>query len=138
MNSNYVRGRAAEYAVKATLEAAGYECTRSASSQGLWDVVGVRADEVLLVQAKLTKSGDFSEDENCRLLRDLPVPANVRKELWLFQSGKGLIEVRNLKEPKHHLRTDEGKAQREDGRHRASALKRIVLSHKRGKTASSE
>lgn len=126
MATNYVRGRAKEYAVKATLEGMGFNCIRAASSQGLYDLACVRADEVRLVQSKLTSSGDFSEDENCRLLRELPVPHNVRKELWLYMKNEGLVEVRDLKEPKPDARTAEGKAQRDKARSRAQQTRLLV------------
>lgn len=126
MRTNYVRGREKEYACRDTLVAAGYSCTRSASSQGLWDVVGVRGDEVRLVQTKLTSTGNFSEDGNCAELRDLPVPANVRKELWLYAKGQGLIEVRDLKEPKLSAVTAEGKVAREVARQRAKQIRLLA------------
>lgn len=125
MSTNYVRGRSAEYKVMRLLEAIGFNCIRAASSKGLYDVVGVRADEVCLVQSKLTSTGNFSEDENCRLLRELPVPPNVRKELWLYAAGEGLIEVRNLKEEKLSAVTPAGKVAREVARSRARSLKRL-------------
>lgn len=127
MPSNYVRGRYKEYAVMRILEPQGYTCTRSASSKGLWDVVAVRADEVRLVQSKLTSTGSFCEDENCQLLRDLPVPPNVKKELWIFEPGrKGLVEVRDLKGPKPDARTAEGKRLRAEAREKAGVTKPLI------------
>lgn len=123
--TNYVRGREKEYACRDTLVAVGYSCTRSASSQGLWDVVGVRGDEIRLVQTKLTSSGNFSEDENCKDFRDLPVPPNCRKELWLYAKGEGLIEIRDLKEPKLSAVNAEGKAAREVARDRARTMRAL-------------
>lgn len=123
MASNYQRGRAREYDTIKKLEAQGYTCTRSASSKGLFDVVGVRFDGVVLVQCKLTKSGDFSEDENCALLRDLPVHPTTRKELWIFLDGEGLMEVRDLKETKPDYRTAAGREQRAKNQERASHVR---------------
>jgi hypothetical protein len=124
MASNYVRGRSKEYACIETLEQLGYTCLRAASSKGLFDVVGVRFDGTALVQVKLTSSGDFSEDENCSLLRDLPVHPSTLKELWLYEKGKGLVEVRDLKALKSDARTKEGKALREESRQRATEIKK--------------
>lgn len=106
------------------IEAMGYTPNRSASSKGLWDVHGVRHDGVLLIQCKLTSSGNFSEDENCESLRNLPVHPTTLKELWIFEAGKGLVEVRDLKQPKYDARTSEGKACREKARERARFYKR--------------
>jgi hypothetical protein len=105
-STNYVRGRAKEYAVKAALEAQGYTCTRSASSQGLWD-------------------------ENCQKLRDLPVAPNCRKELWLYAAGQGLVEVRDLKLPKPDARTAEGKAARAQSREQAAASRPLLPRRRR-------
>lgn len=128
--SNYKRGRGKEYECMNTLRELGYTCTRSASSHGLWDVAAARADEVRLVQVKLTSSGDFSEDENCRLLRDLPVPPNVKKELWIYHGGKGLVEVRDLKQPKPDARTEEGKKLRAEAQERAKQTKVLIQRRK--------
>lgn len=67
------------------LRAWGYEVTRSASSHGLWDVVGVRADQVLLVQCKFTTQEKYYLDQNCKAFRDLPVPPHVKKQLWVYR-----------------------------------------------------
>lgn len=124
MATNYQRGRAKEYDTIRKLEAMGYNCLRAASSKGLYDVVGVRFDGCVLVQCKLTSSGNFSEDENCSLLRDLPVHPSTRKELWIFEAGKGLVEVRDLKEEKFDARTSDGKTKRDEARARAKHIKR--------------
>lgn len=81
----YKLGRRYEYRAIKLLEQFGYTCTRSASSQGLWDVVGVRFDEVKLVQVKFTSADKYYEDANCKEFRNLPVPDCVVKELWVFR-----------------------------------------------------
>lgn len=126
MASNYRRGRNKEYEVIYALEDLGYECLRAASSKGLYDVVGVRTDDVRLVQVKYTKKESFSEDENCALLRDLPVPPNVQKELWIYLYNKGLFEIRDLKDEKPDARTAKGKKQREKNRAAAREMKRLL------------
>lgn len=120
-----MRGRSKEYKVMYTLEPLGFTCTRSASSKGLWDVMAVRADEVRLVQVKYTKS-DFSEDENCSLLRDLPVHPSVKKELWIYEYNKGLVEIRDLKNEKPDARTAEGKILREENRKAALQMRALI------------
>jgi|SRR5690606_1485865 len=129
--SNYKRGRAKEYETIRLLEPLGFTCTRSASSQGLWDVVAVRADETRLIQTKYTKDAHFSEDDNCQLLRELPVHPSVRKELWIFQYGKGLVEIRDLKQPKPDARTADGKVLREAARNAAEQVKRVEKMRRR-------
>lgn len=112
-----------------SLQPLGFTCTRSASSKGLWDVMAVRADEVRLIQVKYTKS-DFCEDENCSLLRDLPVHPSVKKELWIYEYNKGLVEIRDLKDTKPDARTREGKELREKNRAAAKELRRLLKSRR--------
>jgi Holliday junction resolvase len=95
--SRYAQGRRYEYKTKDMLEEAGYSCTRSASSKGLWDVAAVRHDDVVLVQVKATKSlKNNYRDTNCRLLEQLPTPDNVRKEIWVWRVGRGAPEIHLL------------------------------------------
>lgn len=88
--TNYTAGRRAEYRTIAVLEAAGYSCTRSASSKGMWDVVGVSATDVVLVQVKYggrpapSSYADFGE---------MRVPANVRRLVHWWRKGSGAPEV---------------------------------------------
>jgi len=46
------KGRRNEHRSMALLEAAGYRCTRSASSLGEWDIIGIGRADVVLVQVK--------------------------------------------------------------------------------------
>ena len=53
MSTNYEKGRSFEYRVKRVLEDAGYYVVRSASSQGVADLVGVKSVAFpLMVQCK--------------------------------------------------------------------------------------
>lgn len=53
-SSSYHLGRSVEYAVMHTLTAAGYDCTRAASSKGAADVIAIGDDALLLVNVKRT------------------------------------------------------------------------------------
>jgi hypothetical protein len=74
--TNYVKGRAAEYRTMRVLEAAGYRCSRSASSKGLWDVVGLSGTDVVLCQVK---AGARPSPSTYSEFVELVVPGNVRK-----------------------------------------------------------
>ncbi len=63
---SYKKGRNFEYAVKSFIEEMGYIVFRSAGSHGLWDLIAVRGEEVLLVQCKLQQL--FVEDVLKRLV----------------------------------------------------------------------
>ena len=52
--SGYRQGRDVEYEVMHTLTAAGYDCTRAASSKGAADVIAIGDDALLLVNVKRT------------------------------------------------------------------------------------
>lgn len=127
MATNYMKGRDREYTVKKALEAFGYTCTRSASSQGLWDVVGVGPRDVVLVQAKLTSQARFSEDANCKALRALAVAPNVRKELWVFRPGKsGAAEVWLLEGELPKARSEARDTARTEATERAERFNRAL------------
>lgn len=65
-NANYRAGRALEYEVKKDFERRGYQVSRTAGSHGLFDLICLRADDVVLVQCKLcatqTKLEKFCKD----------------------------------------------------------------------------
>ena len=58
------------------LEAAGYRCTRSAASLGVWDIVGIGSNNVVLVQVK---TRDWPGSAEMEALRRFAVPTNTRK-----------------------------------------------------------
>ena len=65
-----------EHRSMAILEAAGYRCTRSAASLGVWDIVGIGCEDTVLVQVKTRDWPGASEME---VLRQFRVPPNTRK-----------------------------------------------------------
>ena len=80
--SNYAKGRRAEYRSAAVLEAAGYEVTRSAGSKGLFDLIGISAADVVLVQVKSGRPPSPAERE---ALADFQVPPNCRKLIHVWR-----------------------------------------------------
>jgi len=68
------------------LEAAGYACTRSAASLGVFDVVAISRQGVRLIQVRSNRMPCPAEREAIELF---PVPANVSKEIWIFRDRQG-------------------------------------------------
>ena len=99
--SNYTRGRGKEYKAVNDLKKNLYHATRSASSHGLWDVVGIGHGKIRLVQCKYTKKkGKFTDDENLKKFRNMQVPvaANLAKIDELRESIAQLPIVTDVKE----------------------------------------
>jgi len=88
MNTNYVKGRAAEYQVVAELRKQGaLIAQRTAGSHSLIDVVGLMPDgSVKLIQVKKDSSPLKLAD-----LAELPRKKNVSIELWHRQDGQWII-----------------------------------------------
>lgn len=61
----------------------GYRCTRSGSSLGCWDLVGVSPLHVVLVQVKTNRWPGTVE---MRELRDFQVPPGVQKLIHRWNS----------------------------------------------------
>lgn len=57
-NSNYVKGRAFEYAVRKSLQEEGYEVMRTAGSHGHFDLIAIKPSQpvIELVQCKVVKN----------------------------------------------------------------------------------
>lgn len=87
MNTNYQRGRRAEYEAKKLLEKRGYQVIRAAGSHGPFDLVAIRVgDPVLGLQIKATSSKTVARS----LLRGFHEQAwgGFRSELWVRLAGK--------------------------------------------------
>jgi hypothetical protein len=77
----------------ALLKSAGYRCSRSAASLGVFDVIGIGPTDVVLVQVKTRDWPGSAEMERLRLF---PVPANCRKILHRYIDGRRSPDVREL------------------------------------------
>lgn len=92
----YIKGRRKEYDRIKYLEAQGYYCIRSAGSKGLFDIVALNKNEIILEQVKsVLKTRKFIKEIN--LLRNLydKVPSNVtiRLAVWLQKDRKWLTKT---------------------------------------------
>ena len=87
------KGNRNEHRTIALLEAAGYQCCRSAASLGEWDVIGVGSTDVVLVQVK---SNDWPGSLEMQVLRDFATPPNVRRLVHRWRDRQRLPDVREL------------------------------------------
>ena len=66
----------------ALLESCGYVCTKAGGSLGLFDVIGIGARDIRLLQVKSGSAGcSPAAREQLKLT---PVPANCSIEVWRF------------------------------------------------------
>lgn len=87
--SRYLRGRQTEHDAVAALEADGYLVIRASSSKGMWDVVGVRHDRVLLVSCKRTSTEALARETLTRERRKLRalahlLPPEATQAIWIW------------------------------------------------------
>jgi len=103
-NSRYIRGRNAEYLVVKELASLGYHTGRTPGSKGLFDVIAFNKEELRLIQVKRTKDNSYHfPSKELKAIKDLYVPNNTRKELWIrFDKQKG----RNAKWEKIEISTN--------------------------------
>ena len=73
------------------LEADGYVCTRSAGSRGVWDLIGIRRTDVVLVQVKTRR---WPKSAELRRMREFPCPKGVRRLIHRWRSGQEEPDVR--------------------------------------------
>jgi hypothetical protein len=87
------KGTKNEHRSIAILEAAGYQCCRSAASLGAWDIVGIGSIDIVLVQVKTRDWPGSVEMETMRLFQ---APSNARKILHRWRPYQKLPDVREI------------------------------------------
>jgi Holliday junction resolvase-like predicted endonuclease len=87
------KGNRAEYKSIALLEAAGYRCTRAAASLGVFDLVAIGQDDVVLVQVKSNRGPSGKEME---AIKAFPCPANARKFIHVWKDRQKVPDVRTI------------------------------------------
>ena len=91
--TNYRRGYDIERKIVNQLKKEGYVAVRTAGSHSLFDVIAINEDEILLIQAKRTKTGYINADENVHKFADMEVPKGVLKRLWIWEDRKGFRKL---------------------------------------------
>ncbi len=87
------KGTRNEHRSKAILETAGYAVCRAAASLGVWDLIGISATDVVLVQVK---TRDWPGTAEMETLSAFPVPANCRKVVHRWRDRQRAPDVREL------------------------------------------
>jgi hypothetical protein len=87
------KGTRNEHRSIAVLEAAGYQCCRSAASLGAWDIVGVGSADVVLVQVK---TRDWPGSTEMEMLRSFPVPPNCRRLIHRWRDRQRLPDTKEI------------------------------------------
>jgi len=87
------KGSRNEHRSMRVLEAAGYRVTRSAASLGEWDLIGLGAKDVVLVQVK---TRDWPGAMERRALEDFTVPTFCRKLIDRWRDRQRLPDVQEL------------------------------------------
>ena len=75
------------------LEAAGYSCTRSAGSLGVFDVIGISGTDFVLVQVKTNEWPRSAEMEGISLFT---APPNARKLVHRWRDRQRTPDVREV------------------------------------------
>jgi Holliday junction resolvase len=75
------------------LEAAGYACTRAAASLGVFDIIGVGATDIVLVQVKSNVWPRAEEMEQIKLFR---APANAKRLIHRWRDRVRIPDVKEL------------------------------------------
>jgi hypothetical protein len=87
------KGTRNEHRSMKLLEASGYNCTRAAASLGAWDIIGVSATDVVLVQVKSNRAPSPAEREALALF---PCPPNCKRLIHVFYDRQRFPRVTEL------------------------------------------
>ncbi|MGH9755239.1 MAG: hypothetical protein ACREA2_20875 [Blastocatellia bacterium] len=77
----------------ALLQAEGYSCTKSGGSLGVFDVIGIGADDIVLCQVKSNRWPSSAEME---AIANFATPAICRKIIHRRRDGQAAPDVREV------------------------------------------
>jgi hypothetical protein len=77
----------------ALLEAAGYYCIRSSLSAGIFDIVGISATDIVLVQVK---TRDWPWGSEMEAMKEFVSPPNARKLIHRYRDRVALPDVKEV------------------------------------------
>jgi Holliday junction resolvase len=90
MNANYQVGYRAERKAIEILKGWNFTVMRSAKSGGVFDIIGVRASDLIGLQIKSCPYNKVPEFKDVKKeLKEVEAPANFRKELWIWERRRG-------------------------------------------------
>lgn len=87
------KGTRNEHRSRRILEAAGYNCCRAAASLGVWDLIGIGKNDVVLVQVKTRDWPGLVEMETLILF---PAPPWCKKLVHRWRDRQRLPDTREL------------------------------------------
>jgi hypothetical protein len=87
------KGTRNEHRSMALLEAVGYRCTRAAASLGAWDIIGIGATDVVLVQVK---TRDWPGSAEMGTLTLFPCPPHCRKLIHRWRDREQVPDLREV------------------------------------------
>ena len=93
MLNKKAKGTRNEHRSMRLLELAGYRCTRSGASLGVFDIIAVGPTDIVLLQVKSNSWPGAVEMED---LRAFPCPTNCRKLVHRWRDGERQPDVRGI------------------------------------------
>lgn len=87
------KGNRNEYKSMRLLEAAGYACTRAAASLGVWDIIAVGSQDVILLQVK---SNEWPRALEMEAMKEFRCPPNAKKLIHRWRDRQPLPDVREI------------------------------------------
>ncbi len=87
--TNYEKGARAEREAIQILEWMGYDCTRSAGSKGMWDIIAVHPTHVRFIQVKTEGAMTPEELEKIKLYN---APWMCSKEVFTRADNKAIAD----------------------------------------------
>lgn len=96
--TKYERGRQVEYAIAAFLRKHGYTVFRSAGSKGAFDLIAFNQNVIRLIQSKSSADDKYNYRQDEEKMSKIVVPPIATKELWIYVSKRGFVEIRTTNE----------------------------------------
>lgn len=93
MRNTKAKGSRNERRSMAILEAAGYQCTKSGASLGCWDIIGIGANDIVLLQVK---TRDYPGSAEMETLKNFVAPHNAKKLVHRWRDRQRLPDVREV------------------------------------------
>lgn len=91
--SKKAKGGKNERKTMALLKKAGYECTKSGGSFGVWDVIGIGSTDFVVCQVK---SNDWPGSAEMETLKNFRCPSNCKKLVHRWKDYARQPDVREL------------------------------------------
>lgn len=88
------KGARNEHKTIRLLETCGYRCTRAAASLGVFDIIAIRKDKILLVQVK---SNCWPSREEMRAITGFACPPNAEKVIYRWRDRERVPDIKTIR-----------------------------------------